>query len=123
MPTIKVELRKHVGIQQTRLGSIEVEHAQRLIMVTLVQNDGTEATSQVGLVGTQPGAPINFMRQPSGQEWPKPIKDAVRKQVALELGDESRNEAQPPAPQPVVLPVDEEELDDGDTDVMPDIDD
>lgn len=113
MSTITIELRPHVGQQRTALGPVNVEFAQRLIFATGENGQ----TLQVGLVGTQPGAPINFLRQPNGQEWPPAVKDLVRQAVARELGAGVRREGQPPLPphlrtDPVDTEIDDEDLGD-----------
>lgn len=93
---IQVRLGPHIGIQQTPLGPIEVEHAQHIIWAS---TDG-KPELQVGYVGKQPNAPINLLRQPNGQEWPEAVKAAVRAQIAEQLGAGVRSESQPPPWQP-----------------------
>lgn len=94
---IDVELRPHRGFQQTRLGPLPVEHNQYEIYA----GKPGERRQRIGYVGKQPNAPINFLRQPNGQEWPEVVKQAVRQAIANKLpGDDERREAQPPEQQP-----------------------
>jgi len=104
---IAVELRPHKGIQRTALGPVEVEHDQYMIFA----QGGDGPLCHVGYVGKQPLAPVNFLRQPSGQPWPEPIKQAVREAIATQLGAGERRECQPPELQP-----EEDEADDFDDD-------
>jgi hypothetical protein len=108
---IHVELRPHTGLMNTQLGRVEITHAQKIIMAG--KPDGP--LLQVGYVATHPGAPINFLRQADGREWPKPIKDAVRAAVAEELGAGERRESQPPVPpnlREAAAAIDEDDEDD-----------
>jgi hypothetical protein len=100
-----VELKRHKGMQATPFGPVEVTFEQYLILVRQLQ-PAESAPMHVGYVGTQPNAPINWLRMPNGNEWPEPIKQAVRQHIAYELGLGTRKEGQPPAVQPA------EELDD-----------
>jgi len=94
--TIDVELRPHIGTQQTRLGPVQVEHDQYIIMA----GRHGDQMLHIGYVGKAPGAPINFLRQDNGQPWPGPIKIAVREAIAQQLGSGARREGQPPEPTP-----------------------
>lgn len=104
-----VELRRHKGLQPTPVGPVEVTFEQYQILVS--QSEPVQsAQMHVGYVGTQPNAPINWLRMPGGNEWPEVIKQAVREQIAAELGDGSRKEGQPPPVQ--VVSADPEDDDD-----------
>lgn len=92
--TIEVELRPHVGVMQTRFGPVKVQQNQFII---LAGPDGGDVV-QVGYVGKQAGAPINWIRDANGQPFPDLIKGAVREAIATELGQAERREAQPPPP-------------------------
>ena len=107
---IAVELRRHKGQRATPLGPVEVTFDQYQILVSNPQAGGR--LFHAGYVGTKPGAPINWLRMPTGGEWPEPIKQAVRDAIAEQLGAGTRKEAQPPEPQTVEPEEEEEDLDD-----------
>ena len=111
---ILVGLKPHIGTQRTPLGDVEVEFSQYFIWAA----KPGEGEIVVGLVGKQPGAPINFYRQPNGQPWPEAIKQAVREHVAAMLGAGERREGQPPAPAPPELEEEEYEIRDDDEDTV-----
>lgn len=93
----------HRGIQRTALGPIEIEHDQWIIWAA----EEGRGELQVGYVGKHRDAPINWLRQPNGQPWPEPVKQAVRAKIAEQLGGGARQESQ----SPLRLPPDDE-LDD-----------
>jgi len=99
-----VELRQHKGMQATPFGPVEIVFAQYLILVRQTATVES-ALMHVGYVGTQPGAPINWLRMPGGAEWPEPIKQAVREHIAETLGVGTRKEGQPPE---LRLPADDD---------------
>jgi hypothetical protein len=95
---ITVELRPHVHYRKTALGRVPVVYAQSKIFA----RDASDPTSQwilVGYVGTQPDAPINYLRAPDGLAWPEPIKQIIRAAIADQMGAGQRRESQPPDPQ------------------------
>jgi len=104
-----VELRQHKGIQATPVGPVEIFFAQYQILVKQTE-PVQSAEMHCGYVGTQPGAPINWLRMPNGSEWPEPIKQAVRDHIAVELGAGTRKEGQPPELR--VVPEEDDDWDD-----------
>jgi hypothetical protein len=110
---IEIKLERHIHQMRTPLGLVPVEYDQRRILGRDA-SDPANPWLLIGYVGTQQMAPINFVRDPQGREWPQAVKQLVRDQVAEQLGAGPRRESQPPDIQPAE--PEPEQLDDEDDD-------
>lgn len=74
---ITVELKPLTGTKRTRFGNIEVEHDVLTILGHVVTDDGQQLLVELGQVGKQPGRPVSFRRDVTGQQFPEQFKEAA----------------------------------------------
>ena len=98
---VSVELRPHVGITQTPLGPVEVDHKQFLVMAS---TQFTENPVCVGYVGTQDGAPFNGLHP--FRKLPQDVKDQIIELVTAAKGGTTVKVFEPPPP---IIPDEDDE--------------
>ncbi len=85
---LNIELKPHVGIENTAAGPQEVEFDQFIIVAS--GEALTKATKlksiELGYVGKQPGAPINYL--PAANRFGQKVLDEITKVIKQKLGDE-----------------------------------
>lgn len=80
MGEIEVELRKHIGIQHTELGPVEVEHDQWYVLIRLPASTGP---LHIGYLPHRDYAPILWLPQftDGEKQLPSVLRDKVTEAV------------------------------------------
>lgn len=91
---IKVEIHAHWIQKPVIRGGVKVGEIPQRVAQNIVRAGGDGKLAEVAIVGTQPGAPINWL----WHGMPTELKDAVRAAIAADMGAGDRKEAEPPDP-------------------------
>ena len=78
---LTVELRPHIGLQQTDFGPVEVEHDQYMVFVS---GETTSHPVQMGYVGKALGAPFNGLE--TFAKLPQVLQTDIVAQINAKLG-------------------------------------